>query len=87
MQLGHKQLKGNREIAELAYRGEVQLRILNPPEGDAMNTCIPTRLNTIRRTKLPLWLDWQIQQIGGSRSETSQPVSAKPANGKVTETN
>jgi len=33
MQLGHKQLKGNREIAELAYRGEVQLRILNLPEG------------------------------------------------------
>jgi len=44
MQLGHKQLKGHREIAELAYRGEVAQ---NSQPTETMNTCIPTRLNTI----------------------------------------
>lgn len=53
------------EIQDLAYRGEVQLRILNLPEGKDADEFLKTSsadhyqqlLNTA-----PLWLDWQIQQ-------------------------
>lgn len=54
------------EIAELAYRGEVQLRILNLPEGkdadEYLHTYTPEHYRELLKAA-PLWLDWQIQQI------------------------
>lgn len=54
------------EVANLAYRGEVQLRILNLPEGkDADEFLRHSNVEQYRQLLLdaPLWLDWQIQQI------------------------
>lgn len=58
------------EIANLAYRGEVQLRILNLPEGkDADEFLHHGNAEQYRQLLLssPLWLDWQIQQIVADR--------------------
>jgi len=58
------------EIANLAYRGEVQLRILNLPEGkDADEFLRNSNSEPYRQLLLsaPLWLDWQIQQIVANR--------------------
>ncbi len=58
------------EIAELAYRGEVQLRILNLPEGKDADEYLHTYTAENYRELLllaPLWLDWQIQQIVAER--------------------
>ena len=58
------------EIANLAYRGEVQLRILNLPEGkdadEYLHTYSPEHYRELLRF-CPLWLDWQIQQILANR--------------------
>lgn len=58
------------EIATLAYRGEVQLRILNLPEGkdadEYLHTYTPEHYQELLKTA-PLWLDWQIQQILANR--------------------
>jgi len=54
------------EVANLAYRGEVQLRILNLPEGkDADEFLHHGNAEQYRQLLLssPLWLDWQIQQV------------------------
>ncbi|MFB2971719.1 DNA primase [Aerosakkonema sp. BLCC-F183] len=54
------------EIADLAYRGEVQLRILNIPDGKDADEYLKTHSHEEYRqlvTDAPLWLDWQIQQI------------------------
>jgi DNA primase len=54
------------EIAELAYKGEVQLKILNIPEGkdadEYLHSHTPADYQQLL-AKAPLWLDWQIQQI------------------------
>ena len=54
------------EIADLAYRGEVQLRILNLPEGkdadEYLHIYTPEHYRELLKAA-PLWLDWQIQQI------------------------
>ncbi len=54
------------EIADLAYQGEVQLRILNLPEGkdadEYLHTYTPEHYRELLKAA-PLWLDWQIQQI------------------------
>ena len=54
------------EIAELAYQGEIQLRILNLPEGkdadEYLHTYTPEHYRELLKAA-PLWLDWQIQQI------------------------
>jgi len=54
------------EIADLAYRGEVQLRILNIPDGkdadEFLKTYSPEEYHHLLTTA-PLWLDWQIQQM------------------------
>ena len=58
------------EIADLAYRGEVQLRILNLPEGKDADEYLHTYTSEDYRELLkaaPLWLDWQIQQILANR--------------------
>jgi DNA primase len=54
------------EIAALAYKGEVQLKILNIPDGkdadEYLYTHTPEEYIKLLATA-PLWLDWQIQQI------------------------
>jgi DNA primase len=54
------------EIADLAYKGEIQLKILNIPDGkDADEYLYNHTPDDYRQllTNAPLWLDWQIQQI------------------------
>lgn len=58
-------------IAALAYQGEVNLRIVNLPEGkdadEYLRSYTPTHYQEILKTA-PLWLDWQIQQIIANRN-------------------
>jgi DNA primase len=56
------------EIADLAYKGQVQLRILNLPEGkdaDDFLTHTPNGANQYQKLlqNAPLWLKWQIDQL------------------------
>lgn len=54
------------EIADLVYRGEVQLRILHIPEGKDADEYLKTYSPEDYRqllTNSPLWLHWQIGQI------------------------
>jgi DNA primase len=54
------------EIAELAYKGEVQLKILNLPDGKDADEYLYTHTSADYQQLLanaPLWLNWQIQQI------------------------
>jgi DNA primase len=58
------------EIAELAYQGEVQLKILNLPDGKDADEYLQGHQPEEYRQLLanaPLWLDWQIQQITKDR--------------------
>ncbi|MBW4682694.1 MAG: DNA primase [Microcoleus vaginatus WJT46-NPBG5] len=53
------------EISDLAYRGEVQLRILNIPDGKDADEFLKTYSSEQYRELLAnasLWLDWKIQQ-------------------------
>lgn len=54
------------EIAELAYKGEVQLKILNLPNGkdadEYLHSHTPEDYGELLKNA-PLWIDWQIQQI------------------------
>ncbi|MBG1267175.1 DNA primase [Nostoc sp. WHI] len=53
------------EIAELAYKGEVQLKILNLPDGKDADEYLYAHTSEDYGELLanaPLWLDWQIQQ-------------------------
>jgi DNA primase len=54
------------EIADLAYKGEVQLKILNIPDGkdadEYLHTHTPDDYGQLL-ANAPLWLNWQIQQI------------------------
>jgi len=53
------------EVADLAYQGQVQLRVLNIPEGkdpdEFLHTHSPEHYRSLLE-RAPLWLDWQIQQ-------------------------
>ncbi|MDX2217007.1 MAG: DNA primase [Oculatellaceae cyanobacterium bins.114] len=54
------------EVADLAYRGEVQLRVLNLPDGKDPDDFLKAHSPADYRQLLsdaPLWIDWQIQQI------------------------
>jgi len=54
------------EIEKLAYRGEVQLRILNIPDGKDADEYLKIHTANQYRELLknaPLWIDWQIQQL------------------------
>ncbi|MBF1990081.1 DNA primase [Fischerella thermalis] len=54
------------EIAELAYKGEVQLKILNLPDGKDADEYLHAHTSADYQQLLanaPLWLNWQIQQI------------------------
>jgi DNA primase len=58
------------EIATLAYSGEVQLRILNIPDGkDADEYLLKSSSEDYKQllANAPLWLDWQIQQMTKER--------------------
>ncbi|MGI2904684.1 DNA primase [Tolypothrix sp. VBCCA 56010] len=58
------------EIAELAYKGEVQLKILNLPNGkDADEYLREYKPEDYREllANAPLWLNWQIEQITQDR--------------------
>ncbi|MBW4664503.1 MAG: DNA primase [Chroococcus sp. CMT-3BRIN-NPC107] len=59
------------EIASLAYRGEVQLKILNLPAGkdadEYLHASTPEEYKELLKSA-PLWLDWQIQQLIGDRN-------------------
>ncbi|MBE9066506.1 DNA primase [Leptolyngbya cf. ectocarpi LEGE 11479] len=63
------------EVAEMAHRGDVQLRILNIPDGkdpdDYLRTHVADEYHALVEAA-PLWLDWQIQQ-------TLQPLDLKQA--------
>jgi len=54
------------EIAELAYKGEVQLKILNLPDGkdadEYLYSHTPEDYGELLKNA-PLWLNWQIQEI------------------------
>jgi DNA primase len=65
------------EVADLAYRGDVQLRILNIPNGKDPDEYLQQRSADDYRqllTDAPLWLDWQLQQalIGRNLNQADQ---------------
>lgn len=55
------------EVADLAYKGQVQLRILNLPDGKDADDFLKLSGSPEPFQQLladaPLWIDWQIQQI------------------------
>ena len=54
------------EVTEMAYRGDIQLRVLNLPEGKDADDYLQNHIAEEYQALLeaaPLWLDWQIQQI------------------------
>jgi DNA primase len=54
------------EVADLAYQGEVQLKVLNIPDGKDPDEFLKHHSVDAYRTLLteaPLWIDWQIQQV------------------------
>ncbi len=58
--------RGIGEVSEMAYRGDVQLRILNIPEGKDPDDFL--RFHTAEEyialaDSAPLWLDWQISKL------------------------
>ncbi len=75
------------EIANLAYQGQVQLRILNLPSGKDADEFLKTNSQASYLKLLddaPLWLDWQIQQAIESRDLT-QAEHYQQATKKVVE--
>lgn len=58
------------EIETLAYQGDIQLRILNLPEGKDADEFLRNSTSEDYQKLLdsaPLWLDWQIDRILGDR--------------------
>ncbi|MEO1095885.1 MAG: DNA primase [Cyanobacteria bacterium J06638_28] len=54
------------EVEAMAYRGDVQLRILNMPDGKDPDEYLrhhPTEAYGELLDQAPLWLDWQLQQL------------------------
>ena len=54
------------EVEEMAYRGDVQLRVLNIPDGKDPDEFLQAHSADEYRTLLnqaPLWLDWQIHAL------------------------
>jgi DNA primase len=53
------------EVGDLAYQGEVKLRILNLPEGKDPDEFLKVHKSEVYQSLLdnaPLWLDWQLQR-------------------------
>lgn len=63
--------RGIGEVADMAYRGDVQLRILNIPDGkdpdDYLRVHTPEEYIALADAA-PLWLDWQISGIISDRN-------------------
>ncbi len=58
------------EVADMAYRGDVQLRVLNIPDGKDPDEYLQLHSPQAYRDLLdhaPLWLDWQIQRLIAGR--------------------
>ncbi|MBD0334599.1 MAG: DNA primase, partial [Cyanobacteria bacterium Co-bin13] len=54
------------EVATMALRGDVQLRVLNIPQGKDPDEFLKTHVAEEYRALIeaaPLWIDWQIQQV------------------------
>ncbi len=54
------------EVADMAYRGDVQLRVLNIPDGKDPDDYLrlhPAEDYLALANSAPLWLDWQINKI------------------------
>jgi DNA primase len=56
------------EIADLVYSGQVQLRVLNLPDGKDADEFLKGQSNSTDKYRqlvdtAPLWIDWQIQQL------------------------
>ncbi|NJS13143.1 MAG: DNA primase [Microcoleus sp. CSU_2_2] len=75
------------EIEKLAYQGEVQLRVLNIPDGKDADEFLKTYSSEQYRELLanaPLWLDWQLQQMlvnqDLKQADTSQQITKKIIN-------
>ena len=56
------------EIADLAYSGQVQLRVLNLPDGKDADEFLSHHTNAVAQYQQlllnsPLWLNWQINQL------------------------
>ncbi|MEG4282698.1 DNA primase [Microcoleus sp. A006_D1] len=72
------------EIEKLAYQGEVQLRVLNIPDGkdadEYLKTYSPEQYRELLKNA-PLWLDWQLQQMlvnqDLKQADTSQQITKK----------
>ncbi len=72
------------EIEKLAYQGEVQLRVLNIPDGkdadEYLKTYSPEQYRELLENA-PLWIDWQLQQMlvnqDLKQADTSQQVTQK----------
>ena len=65
------------EVAALAYQGEVQLRVLNIPDGKDPDDFLKTHSAASYQDLLddaPLWIDWQIQQalVGKDLKQSDQ---------------
>lgn len=74
------------EIEPLVYSGQVQLRVLNLPDGkdaDEFLKSAPDALNSYQNAlkTAPLWIDWQIQQLLAGQNlkqaDQSQQVAKK----------
>ncbi|MGH7999667.1 MAG: DNA primase [Brasilonema sp.] len=73
------------EIAELAYKGEVQLKILNLPDGKDADEYLQGREPEDYRELLlnaPLWLNWQIQQMIKDR-DLKQAADFQQVSGQI----
>ncbi|MEG4584087.1 DNA primase [Microcoleus sp. MOSTC5] len=75
------------EIEKLAYQGEVQLRVLNIPDGKDADEYLKTYSSEQYIELLenaPLWIDWQLQQMlvnqDLKQADTSQQVTKKIIN-------
>ncbi len=58
------------EVSAMAYRGDIQLRVLNIPDGKDPDEFLRLHPVTAYQTLLdqaPLWIDWQIQQLLNGR--------------------
>jgi DNA primase len=73
------------EVATMAYRGEVQLRILTIPEGkdpDEYLQLHPVEAYQALLDTAPLWIDWQLQDLL-SRRDLSQADQFQQASQEV----
>ena len=68
--------KAIEEVADLAYQGQIQLRVLNLPAGKDADEFLVENSSTAYQellTQAPLWLDWQLDRaISGVNLQDAQ---------------